>query len=232
MTVNGKQIDLSGTYNTKNVLFDTGNSAIMLCKPVFQEVLAILENNDCIQDPDFQLYCSCDKEDFHKYPNITFYARGLKMEITPDFYLINPRQNNSEGKLMCLVALSGPVTSSGVYLGNQVLGDPFFVHSLVAFAKLNQTVGISVGEKNTVIYEVRSYWDFWSHVCGVVILVGSMIFAFLKEYDQSLRKEMSYERLNKGKENELGRMEKTCDDQKQENRKLDDLSIGEEVTAK
>jgi len=91
MSINSERIDISGMGFSKNALLDTGNSAIILCSPVYSRVVKILEKLECYEDEQMLMNCPCEPEDFVQYPTITFYARGLKMDITPDFYLVNPR---------------------------------------------------------------------------------------------------------------------------------------------
>ncbi len=66
------------------------------------------------------------------------------------------------------------VTSSGINLGNQVLGDPFFVHNVVAFSKGNQTVGVT-GAKSIVMTEFGVGLTVSTGFIGIVIL-GIVLF--------------------------------------------------------
>ena len=79
-----------------------------------------------------------------------------------------------------MVALAKMVTSTGFNLGNQVLGDPFFVHNVVAFSKRNQTVGIT-GMNNKVIIEFGPGHSVWTGFAGVGVLTILIILALVKE---------------------------------------------------
>jgi len=72
------------------------------------------------------------------------------------------------------------VTSSGINLGNQVLGDPFFVHNVVTFSKGNQTIGIT-GSKSIMITEFGLGDTVWTGFIGIVILAVALIAAVVRE---------------------------------------------------
>ena len=90
MRVNEDYIDISKVGSSKNTLFDTGNSAIVLCEPVHNAVFKILQKNGCFKNEQSELLCWCEDQDIENYPNISFYSRGVKTDVTPEFYLINP----------------------------------------------------------------------------------------------------------------------------------------------
>ena len=88
MEVGNKTIDISSDPNGGKAVFDTGTSAMILADAAYQTVIDSLLANGCyegcLSSPTF-VCCPCSA--MHKFPNITAYTRGIKIVMTPDFYL-------------------------------------------------------------------------------------------------------------------------------------------------
>lgn len=90
MSVNGEQIE---HLDSQTALFDTGTTMMILCKSAYHKVLSILDNLGCSTWNQSEILCSCEPAEISQYPIISFYSRGLKMDVTPDIYLVNQRIN-------------------------------------------------------------------------------------------------------------------------------------------
>lgn len=88
MEVGNTRIDVSSDPNAGKAVFDTGTSAMILADAVYQAVIDELLANGCysgcLSSPS-KICCPCSA--MHKFPNITAFTRGVKIVMTPDFYL-------------------------------------------------------------------------------------------------------------------------------------------------
>lgn len=96
MEVDGEPIDISSDPNAGKAVFDTGTTANILADPVYERVLETLFANgcysNCINSPT-RICCPCTQQFMNKLPNITAYTRGLKIVMTPDFYMFPDPRN-------------------------------------------------------------------------------------------------------------------------------------------
>lgn len=93
MKVGSEDIDLSPDPNSKQVLFDTGTSIMLIADAAYQAVINILKSAGCFSPDTGAIYhggyvCPCSEEQIEKYPEISMFMRGVEVRLRPQSYLI------------------------------------------------------------------------------------------------------------------------------------------------
>lgn len=177
MEVGNKTIDISSDPNAGKTVFDTGTSAMILADDVYKAVIDDLLRNGCyegcLSSPSF-ICCKCSA--MHKFPNITAFTRGVKIVMTPDFYLFPDPVNKDQ----CNPVISTAGKLCGDGLGFQIFGDGYLRNNFVAFSKQNQTIGV-IGPHNVILVKMPDHYSFWSGLATIIVMLVALLVVYFME---------------------------------------------------
>lgn len=162
--IGNKTVNIEMDTASKEILFDSGASLLILSRPVISELSAQLLKFDYFHTDNGSYYWPCEEENLAKYPNITFNVKGLPLNITAySYFLFSTSITKSERK-WCELAIS---LSQFKF---QILGDAFLRNNFVVFSKRNQTIGLYT--PGIAIVALSDEYD-------MVIFVGVAVFVMM-----------------------------------------------------
>ena len=73
---------------SKEILFDSGASLLILSRPVIAELSAQLLKFEHVRTENGSYYWPCEEENMKSYPNITFNVKKLPLNVTAYSYFL------------------------------------------------------------------------------------------------------------------------------------------------
>ena len=103
MKVGSENIDLSSDPNSKQVLFDTGTSMMLIADAAYQAIINILKNAGCFSPRIGALYrggylCPCSEDQLKNYPEFSMFMRGVEVTLGPLSYLIPSWEGDEQAR--------------------------------------------------------------------------------------------------------------------------------------
>jgi len=139
MKVGNIEVNLTqDASNTKEVLFDSGWSLLLLSDYVIAELYnqLVASAAEFVMFMDMAPAYRCDYGYPEKYPNISISVDGMDIILTAYNYLMFSQVVQQDGKNYCMLGFMR------ANVGIQILGDSFLKTNFVTFSKRNQTMGI------------------------------------------------------------------------------------------